>query len=57
MAPSGVPSAPPSYRIVVGIDYSEVGDSALRYALDLLPDRADARLHVVHVALPLVTVP
>jgi nucleotide-binding universal stress UspA family protein len=39
-----------SYCIVVGIDYSEVGETALRYAAELLPDRDDARLHVLHVA-------
>lgn len=38
------------YCIVVGIDYSEVGDTALHHAAELLPDRPDSRVHVVHVA-------
>lgn len=40
------------YCIVVGIDYSEVGDTALRCATELLPESPEAQLHVVHVAQP-----
>jgi nucleotide-binding universal stress UspA family protein len=40
----------PGYRILVGLDYSEVGDTALSCAAELLPVHPEARLHVVHVA-------
>ena len=38
------------YVIVVGADFSEVGDMALEEAFALLSERPEALVHVVHVA-------
>ena len=38
------------YTVVVGIDFSELGNSALDEAIALAAERFEATLHVVHVA-------
>ncbi len=38
------------YTVVVGIDFSELGNSALDEAITLAAERDDASLHIVHVA-------
>ncbi|MCA9629199.1 MAG: universal stress protein, partial [Myxococcales bacterium] len=38
------------YTVVVGIDYSKLGDLALERAFQLVSDKQDAEVHVVNVA-------
>lgn len=42
------------YRIVVGYDYSELADGALKAAFDLAAREALGEVHVVHVIAPIV---
>lgn len=42
------------YRIVVGYDYSELADGALRTAFDLAARESRGEVHVVHVIAPIV---
>lgn len=45
---------PPAHGIVVGVDYSEVGDHAFDAALQIACERGHCKLHAIHV-LPVVS--
>lgn len=54
MATDSKPSTKP-YQIVVGFDFSELGQRAFQESLDIARRRAPAELHVVTVAQPIGT--